>query len=749
MIRRGEALAYHGGARPGKIEIRATKPCLDAREMRLAYLPGATFPSAAIVEDPEAVFRYTARANLVGVLSNGSAVPGLGAVGPAAVKPMLEGMAVLFKRLADIDVFDLELDTRDADRFVDVVRALEPSFGGIVLKDLRAPEGLVIYERLCETLGIPVLHENLHSTAVVAAAALLNAIDLAGKDLPAAQVVVWGAGTVGIGCARLLLHMGVAPDRLLVYDARGLLHPDRDDLSPYQRALARAHPAGTLEQGLRDADVFLGASTGAVLRPEAIRAMARFPIVIALGTPDPEIPYETARSSRKDVIVATSAANAPNAIVDHLAFPYIVRGALDVHATRITERMLFAAARALADLAREEVVEEVDRVYRHERLGFGPEYLLPKPIDPRLLVRQSSAVARQAVLDGVARLPLDQPRYEESLRARMGTGRETMRRLVLKARQECPRVVFSEGTSEVVIRACGILADDGMARPILLGPEPEVRATLERLGIDPGGLTVVDPARSPCREPYAEQYFQMRRRRGVMRASAVERVTQPEYFGAMMLHSGDADLLVSGLGSHYADSLRVVLEVVGTAPGVARVSSHYMVLLPREVYFLADCAVNIDPDAETLAETALLTAAHVRALGIEPRVAMLSFSNFGSVDHPFAVKVREATEIVKRRAPGLAVDGEMQLATALHAGTRHQYFPFCGLRADANVLVFPDLQSGNLAMHLLRHIGDAVVVGPVLMGARLPVHLIQYSSSVEEVVHLTATGVVHAAAARA
>ncbi len=748
MIRREDALDYHGGNPPGLIDVRPTKPCLTAREMRLAYLPGGTFACTAIREDETAAARLSGRGNLVALVTNGTAVPGLGDVGPLAAKPVQEGMALLFKRLADINVFDLELATRDPDRFVEVLQALAPGFAGVVLSNVRAPEGLVVHERLCATLRIPVLHENLHSTAVVVAAALSNAVDLAGKDIGAVRVVLCGTGTVGLGCARLLLRLGVNPDQLLLYDVRGLVHPDRDDLTAHQRELARAHDAMTLAEGIRGADVFIGASAAGVVSDEMVRSMARFPIVFALATPTPEIGYEIVRAARRDVIAATSLAEYPNAILDLLSFPYIMRGALDVQATRISDGMLLGAARALAELAREEVVDEVSRAYADEHLSFGPEYLLPKAIDPRILVRESAAVARCAVEEGLARRAVESEPYQESLRVRMGTGRETMRRLVVKARHECPRVVFPEGTHETILRACRILVDEGVARPVLLGTDADVRAALSRLAVDPSGTTIVDPARSPRRDTYADEYFRLRRRRGLMHSTAVERMRRPECFAAMMLHSGDADLMISGAASHYADSMRMILEVIGPAPGVERISSHYMALLPRNVYFLADCAVNIDPDAEALAEIALLTARRVRILGFEPHVAMLSFSNFGSVDHAFARKVRRATEIVKAQAPDLNVDGEMQLETAVTAQIRAENFPFSALETDANVLIFPDLQSGNLAMHLLRHLEGAVVIGPILMGTRLPAHLIQYGSSAEEVVNIAALGIVEAAGLR-
>jgi malate dehydrogenase (oxaloacetate-decarboxylating)(NADP+) len=749
MIRREDSLAYHADDRPGKIELHPTMPCLTPREMRLAYLPGATFPAAEIARDPATVFRYTARGNLVGVVTNGTAVPGLGAVGPGAAKPMQEGIAVLFKRLADIDVFDLELDTRDPDRLVETVRLLEPTFGGINLKDISAPEGLYVHDRLTETLNIPVFHENLCSSSVVAAAALLNALDLVEKRMDEIRVVICGAGTVGIGCGRMLLALGVPPDHLLVYDVRGLVHPGRDDLNDYQRAFARPHEARTLADGLRGADVFLGASAGGVVTQEMVRSMGRRPIVFALAVPEPEIDYEAARASRRDVIVATASDQHPNAVLDALSFPYIFRGALDARATRITQGMLLAAARALAELAREEVVEEVERAYGNERFSFGPEYLLPKPIDPRILVRESAAVAEQAVAEGVARRPLEPKAYQESLTVRLGTGRETMRAMILRARQRKLRVVFAEGANPTVLRACGILVDEEVASPILVGPEAEVREATERLRLDLSGVPIVDPARSPRLQAYADQYFALRARRGVMRVTAERRLLQPDHFAAMMVHGGDADMMIGGLTTHYVESLRTLIEVIGPAPGTRRISAHYMALLPKDVVFLADCAVNVDPHAEDLAEIALHAARMARSLGFEPRVAMLSFSNFGSVDHPFARKARRAVEIAREREPQLMIDGEMQLLTALNRPLRQEYFPFSSLDRDANVLVFPDLQSGNLALHLLQQVGTAVLVGPLLMGTRLPAHLLQYGATVEDVVNLATVGAVQAGTLRA
>lgn len=741
MIKKDISLEYHSKDRPGKIEVCATKPCLTPWDMRLAYLPGAAYPVSEIAKDPSRIFEYTSRGNLVGVITNGTAVPGLGDVGPEAAKPMQEGIAVLFKRLADIDVFDLELKTNDPDRFVETVRMLEPTFGGINIKDIRAPEGLYIYDSLRDELNIPFFHENLYSTAVVATAALINALDLVEKNVGETRVVVCGAGTVGTGCIRLLLKLGIQQENILVYDKKGLLHPERDDLHEYKRIFARDHSARSLEEGLLGADVFIGASAGSVLTMEMVRSMSDPPVVFALASPEPEISYENARACRRDVIVATSLDVHPNAVLDFLSFPYIFRGALDSQATSITEGMLLAAARALANLAREDVVEEVERAYGSERFRFGPEYLLPKPVDPRVLIRVSAAVAEQAIKEGVARLPVDDTQYQEMLTIRMGTGREIMRQLAVKARKEDLRAVFSSGSSEIILRACSILVDEGIISPILVGNEKEIRNKAEEMDLDLGGMKIVEPSpRNPRFDTYVNEYLKMRHRRGVMKAEAIQRLYQTDYFAALMLHTGDADMMLSGISTHYANSLRPILEIIGPAPGIKKISSYHMILQPNNVYFLADCAVNIDTDAEELAEIALLTASRARNLGYEPSVAMLSFSDFGSVSHPFTKKVRQATEIVRERAPTLNVDGEMRFTTALNSEHRKEYFSFCDLKKNANVFIFPDLQSGNLALNLFENIGGSVSIGPILMGTRLPVHMRQYGVTVEDIVNLIIVG---------
>jgi len=748
MIKREESLEYHASGRPGKIELHVTKPCLTPWEMRLAYLPGASYPSTEIARDPGSVFQYTLRGNLVAVITNGTAVPGLGDIGPAAAKPMQEGVAMLFKRLADIDVFDLELDTRDPDRFVETVRMLEPTFGGVNLKDISAPEGLLIYDLLRSSLGIPVFHENLYSSAVVAAAALINALELVEKRIDEIRLVLCGGGTVGIGCARLFLRMGVRPENLLVYDLHGLIHPDRKNLMDCQREFAREHSASRLAEGVRGTDVLVGASTGGVFTLEMLRSMNRFPIVLALATPEPEIGYTEARGSRQDIIVATSSGLHPNTLTDLLSFPYIFRGALDVQASTITEEMMLAAAHALAKLAREEVIEEVEKAYGNEHFSFGPEYVIPKPIDPRILVWESSGVSQQAIAEHLARQPIDAATHQERLVVRLGTGREIVRGLVLRARQEKFRVVFTEGSNETILRASRIVREEGIAVPILLGSEEEVQKAAQRLGLDLGGMSIVDPARSPRFETYADDYFRMRRRRGVIRPAADDRLRHRDYFASMMVHMGDADMMIAGLSTHYVETLRTIIEVIGPAPGVHHISSHHLVLLSNDVVILADGTVNIEPDAEEMAEIALLAAGICRSLGMEPRVGMLSFSNFGSVDHPLASKVRKATEIARARAPELSLDGEMQLLTARNVSVRKEYFPFTELTKDANVLVFPDLQSGNMTMQSLQCLGEANAIGPLLMGTRLPAHILQYGASVETVINLTAIAVVEAAELR-
>jgi malate dehydrogenase (oxaloacetate-decarboxylating)(NADP+) len=745
MMSIDDALSYHGGERPGKTEVRLTKPCLSPRDLRLAYLPGALAAVAAISEDPARIRSLTNYGNLIAVITNGTALPGLGAVGPRAAKPMQEGTAVLFKRLADIDVFDLGIDTVEPDAFVETVRLLEPSFAGINLMDIAAPAGLDIYDRLQERLGIPVFHENVYGPAIVVVAALINALDLADKRIDSVRVAVSGAGNVGIGCLRLLQALGMKPEQFTLFDRDGLVHPDREELSRHQRRFARAAAEQTLDAALRGADVFIGAAAPGIMTADMVRTMGPRPLVLALSAPDPEIGYAEARASRHDVIVCTSRSGSPNALVDLLSFPYVFRGALDAEATRITESMMLAGARALAELAREEVPPEVSRAYHGERLGFGPEYLLPKPIDPRILVVQASAVAAQAVLDGVANRDVETLAYQEQLRTRAGSGRDLIRQITLKARRLQPRIVLPEGSAPAMIAAGALIADEGIGTPILLGDPSEIAAVAERDGVNLGAVSVLDPNADSRADHYAEDLYRRRARRGLIREHARQKVRDPWYFGGMMLDTGDADMMISGVTAPYSQSIARVLEVIGPAPDAGRIAGLYVVVRGRDVYFLADCSVTLEPDAQQLATIALLSAGLVRALGIEPRIAMLAYSNFGSVEHALTRKVRAATALARHAEPGLCIDGEMQMLTALDARIRETYFPFCMLQQNANVLVFPDLQSGSLALQLLQSLGDALVIGPVLLGTRRPVHLLQYGGSPEEVANLAAVGAVYAA----
>jgi malate dehydrogenase (oxaloacetate-decarboxylating)(NADP+) len=749
MVRRDDALRYHSDGRPGKLEVRASKPSQTPRSMRLAYIPGATAAAEEILGDPREVYRLTSKANLVGVVTNGSAVPGLGDVGPEAAKPVQEGIALILKRLADIDVFDLEIDAREPRAMIDTIARVAPTFGAINLKDVRAPEGLEVYDELRECVPIPIFHENLYGLATVAIAALINALELANKSIADARVVVAGAETVGIGCARLLRRLGVGARRMLVYDVEGLLTPERDDLHPYQREFAVEADERTLAEGVRGADVFVGASAGGILAPEMLASMAASPIVLAMASPAPEIEVDAARAVRDDVLVATSRAEAPNALEDLLSFPFILRGALDVRAASITESMLLSAARALAELAREPVVDEVSRAHPNETLSFGPSYLLPKSIDPRVFERVSAAVARCAVEEGVAHEEFDPSAYREGLFARRGSGRDVLRRIMLQAGVVERRVVLPDAGEERVLRAARVMIEEGMARPVLVGDEAAVAASAERLGIDLSAAEVLDPTTAPRRERYVERYHEQRHRRGVTREVAERRLRDAEVFAAMVVDAGDADVLVAGARGFYTESLRVVDDVVGVADGVTRIASHHLVLGPQRTLFVADCAVQRDPSPEELADTAILTARAVRELGLEPRVALLASSNFGSVEHAAAARVRAALRIVEEREPGLSVDGEMQLSTALDAELRERFYPFSTLGGPANVLVFPDQLSGHLALDAMRNFGETLVVGPVLMGTRRPAQVVSFGAGVDDFVHLAAVGIVEASGRQA
>jgi malate dehydrogenase (oxaloacetate-decarboxylating)(NADP+) len=744
-----EALAYHAEGRHGKLEVVPTKPCQTQRDLSLAYTPGVAVPCLAIEKDPDKVFEYTAKGNLVAVVTNGSAVLGLGDIGPMAGKPVMEGKAVLFKRFADIDVFDLELNTHDPDEIIKAVTLLEPTFGGINLEDIKAPECFYIEERLKATLNIPVFHDDQHGTAIISGAGLLNALDIVGKRIEDVRVVFCGAGAAGIACANFYVTLGVHHENILFCDSKGVIFKGRTDgMNPYKEAFAVETDRRTLAEALVGADVFAGVSSANLVTQDMVCSMADDPIVFAMANPDPEITYEDAVAARPDVIMATGRSDYPNQINNVLGFPFIFRGALDVRATAINDEMKVAAARALAELAREPVPYAVEMAYRKERLQFGRDYIIPKPFDPRVLIWETVAVAKAAIETGVARRPLDIDEYRERLEARLGLSRKIMRVMINKARSAPKRIVYPEGDHAPILKACETILDEGIAHPILLGERKRIRKMIDELGLDlHEGIEIIDPLQCEQSPRYEQEFFRMRQRKGVSIEMARRLVSSRIYFGSMMVHMGDADGLVSGLTASYPDTIRPALEVVGARPGVRRVAGMYMMVLKEKVYFFADATVNINPSAEDLAEIAILCANSVRRFDIEPRIALVTFSNFGSARSPESEKVREAVEILHRRDPNIVADGEMQADTAVTASILDEHFPFSRLKdGGANVLIFPTLEAGNVAYKLVQRLGGADAIGPILLGMRKPVHLLQYGGFNEvDVINMTAIAAVDAA----
>ncbi|MDQ7801383.1 MAG: NADP-dependent malic enzyme [Armatimonadota bacterium] len=744
MALREEALDYHARGRPGKLAIHITKPFATQRDLSLAYTPGVAEPVREIAHAPLEAYRYTAKGNLVGVVSNGTAVLGLGNVGALASKPVMEGKAVLFKRFADVDVFDVEVDTTDPEEFVRVVRAIAPTFGGINLEDIRAPDCFWIEQRLREELDIPVFHDDQHGTAIIAGAALLNALELVDKRIDAVRLVISGAGASAIACAEFFLLLGMRRDQIVLVDTKGVVYRGRTDgMNPYKERFAADTPARTLAEALAGADVFVGLSAPNIVTGEMLKTMADHPIVFALANPDPEIPYEEARAARPDAIVATGRSDYPNQVNNVLGFPFIFRGALDVRARAINEEMKLAACRALAALAKQEVPDSVLRAYGLEKLAFGPDYLIPKPLDPRVALWVAPAVAEAAMRSGVARRHVDLEVYREELARRLVRGREVMGVVFQKARRDPKRIVFSEGEEPKILRAAAIVAQEGIATPLLLGREAVVRARMEELRIN-GAIQVVDPDRFDGLEAYAQELYRLRQRKGVTLREARTLIRQPNYFGAMMVRRGDADGFVAGLTYHYPDVIRPALQVIGPGPGVSRVAGLYLMILDGRAYLFTDPTVNIDPTEEELAEIAIMAADKAREFDLEPRVAMISFSNFGSTRHPRSDKVARATELVKEARPDLMVDGEMMADVALSPELRAEDYPFSALVGEANVLVFPSLEAANVAYKLVQRLGGAVAVGPILMGMAKPVHVLSRGAEVSDVVNITAIAVVDA-----
>ncbi len=744
MAKYKDSLEYHASGRKGKIEVISTKPCQTAEDLSLAYSPGVAQPCLAIQQNPEDAYKYTAKGNLVAVVSNGTAVLGLGNLGALAGKPVMEGKGILFKRFADIDVFDIELNTEDPDEIIKTCQLLEPTFGGINLEDIKAPECFYIEETLKKTMNIPVFHDDQHGTAIISSAALLNALDLVGKNIEDIRIVVNGAGAAANSCAKLAIALGVKPNNMIMCDTKGVIYKGRKEgMNPYKELFAAETHFRTLEEAANGADVLFGLSVKGAFTKEMVASMAPDPVIFAMANPDPEITPEVARGVRDDVIIATGRSDYPNQVNNILGFPFIFRGALDCRATCINEEMKLAAVKALAQLAREECPDSVCKAYGNQKFAFGRNYIIPKPFDPRVLLHVAPAIARAAMESGVARQPIeDMARYIEHLESTQGKSKEIMRMIINKAKSDPRTIVFPEGDNEKILRAAKELVEEGIARPILIGDKKKVEQKLAELNIELE-VPIIDPAESELTDKYTGELYQLRQRKGLTLSESgrILRRKSRTHFGAMMVRLGDADALLGGIDTHYPETIRPALEVIGKQEGLSSVHGLYMMVFKNDVYFLADTTVTIDPTAEELAETAILAAEKVRMLDIEPRVAMLSFSNFGSVNHPQAKKVKRAVEIVKQRAPELIVEGEMQADTAV-VPELLEGFTFSKLKTNANILIFPDLNSGNICYKLLHHLGGAEAIGPILMGMNKPVHVLQRGDSVDDIVNMAAIAVV-------
>ena len=749
LIRKEDALEYHEKGRPGKIEVIPTKETKTQRDLALAYSPGVAEPCMEIHEHPEDVYRYTAKGNLVAVISNGTAVLGLGDIGPEASKPVMEGKGILFKIFADIDVFDIELKSREIEEFVTVVKALEPTFGGINLEDIKAPECFEIEKRLKEELSIPIMHDDQHGTAIISGAALLNALELVGKNIADVKFVVSGAGASAISCCKIYIALGAKVENIYMFDSKGLITKSRTDLDKYKQQFAQDAEMTSLEDEMKGADVFIGLSKGNIVSKEMVKGMADKPIVFALANPNPEIPYEDAVEARPDVIMATGRSDYPNQVNNVLVFPYIFRGALDVRATTINEEMKLAAVKALASLAKEPVPDMVNVAYNETSLFFGPTYIIPKPIDPRLLVTVAPAVAKAAIDSGVARKPIsDWDAYENELYQRLGSDDNLMRFVVNKAKQNPKRVVFAESENLKVLKAAQIVKDEGIAIPILLGDEKKIRALIKENGLQLHDITIIDPLSESSdkkRAEYGAQFFEKRKRRGYNLYEARKVMRERPYFGCMMVETGEADALISGLTRQYPNTLRPALEIIGMEPDAKRVAGLYIMLTKKGPLFFADTTVNFNPTEDELVDITLLTARTVTHLNIKPRIAMLSYSNFGSSASPEAILVRNAVAKIKAMHPDLIIDGEMQAGVAFNKDLLRENYPFSDLVNESpNVLIFPNLAAGNIAYHLLQEVGGAEAVGPVLIGLRKPVHVLQLGSSVRQIVNMVSIAVVEA-----
>ena len=746
MIRREDALEYHSRERKGKIEINVTKPCLTQRDLSLAYTPGVAVPCLEIEKNADDAYEYTAKGNLVAVVTNGTAVLGLGNIGALASKPVMEGKAGLFKQFADVDVFDLEIATEDVEEFIRTVKLLEPTFGGINLEDIKSPECFIIEERLRKEMNIPVFHDDQHGTAIISGAALLNALEITGRKASEAKIVISGAGAAATACAWHYINLGIDKKNVRMVDREGVIYKGRKKgMNEHKLGFAVETEERTLADAMKGADIFCGLSVKGILSKKMVKSMADNPIIFAMSNPDPEITYEDAKEARPDAIVATGRSDFPNQVNNVLGFPFIFRGALDVRASTINEEMKIAATQALADLAKEDVPDAVAKAYNVKSFKFGPDYIIPKPMDPRVLIWEATAVAKAAMDSGVARIKIDIDEYRESLENRLGMSRQVMRMMIRKARNQPMRIVYPEGENEKILRACQIIFDEGIARPILLGKKERILKKVKELNLDFDTALIIDPRESAQREVYAKEFTKMRERRGITYKEGFRRMGDPNYYASMMVRSGDADGLVSGISQQYHQTIRPSLQVLSKRKGINRISGVYLMIFKNKIKLFADTTMNIDPTPEILAETAILTAELAREFDIEPRIAMLSFSNFGSSTHKDAKKVADAVRLVKKQAPDLIIDGEMNVDAAVMPSVMKENYPFSTLQEEANILIFPDLASGNIGYKLLMRLGGAEAVGPILVGLEKPVNVLQVGSSeVKDVVNMTAIAVVNA-----
>ncbi len=748
-LRREQALEYHAKGRPGKIEVVPTKEAKTQRDLSLAYSPGVAEPCKEIFNDKENVYKYTAKGNLVAVISNGTAVLGLGNIGPEAGKPVMEGKGVLFKIFADIDVFDIEIAETDPEKFVQIVKALEPTFGGINLEDIKAPECFYIERELRNQLNIPVMHDDQHGTAIISGAALLNALEIQKKKIAEARFVINGAGAAAMACSQLYVSLGAQYENFIMFDKDGVLWKGRNDLDDIKQKFAVNSDDYDLTKAMNGADVFVGLSVGNVVTPEMIQSMAAAPIVFAMANPDPEITYEDAIAVRSDLIMATGRTDYPNQVNNVLGFPYIFRGALDVRATGINEEMKLAAVKALANLTKTPVPDIVNLAYNQKQMVFGPEYIIPKPLDPRLLETVAPAVAKAAIETGVAKQPIkDWDQYKIDLNKRLGLDNQIMRVLGSNARRNPQRVVFAEADNQKILKAASILYDEGSAYPILLGEEIIIKKIAAENGIDVSEMPIIDPTSPETKDTkcrYAELFFKKRQRKGVNLYESKKLLNDRNYFGCMMVETGDAEALISGLTRNYAEAIRPALEVIGTEEGVKKIAGMYLLLTKQGPLFLADTTVNFNPTAQELADIAMLVAKEVRNFNLTPRIAMLSYSNFGSSNSPEAKLVAEATKILKQHNPSLIVDGEMQAWLPFNKDVMRDNYPFSDLAdGDVNTLIFPNLAAGNVAYNLLKEVGGADAIGPILLGIKRPVHVLQLGSSVRSIVNMANIAVVDA-----